>query len=224
MKKGKERITSHGHEEAGGPMAREFLTQIGAPKHIIDKVVPLVENHLRHIHLVHTPNKVPFVKKLAEKLHPATIEELHRLIDADHTGRRTPEQINMGLSIEKSPEAIEMANLAKKHNVHKGRHPDFLQGRDLIAMGMKPSKEFGDILKEHRNLILDHKMTNKEQAQEWLDKRIRPNLLFINGNDVLNYTPYKGAKIKEILELAWAKQKNKELNSKEEAVNWLKTL
>jgi tRNA nucleotidyltransferase (CCA-adding enzyme) len=224
VKKGIPRITSHGHEEAGGPLAREFLTQIGAPKHIIDKVVPLVENHLNHIHLLHAQNKESFIKNLAERLHPATIEELHRLIDSDHKGRRTPEQINMGKSIKNSEEALEMSNLAKKHNVHKGRHPDFLQGRDLISFGLRPSKEFGDILKEHRKLILDHKMTNKEEAHEWLDKRVRPHLMLINGNDVMNFTPYKGAKIKEILEQAWNKQKNKEINNRDEAISWLQSL
>lgn len=224
VKKGIPRITSHGHEEAGGPMAKEFLEQIGAPKHIIDKVVPLVENHLNHIHLSHTPNKESFVKNLAERLHPATIEELHRLIDSDHKGRRTVDQINSGHNIQNSNEAAEMSNLAKKHNVHKGKHPDFLQGRDLISKGMQPSKEFGDILKEHRKLILEHKMTTPEQAHEWLDKRIRPNLMFINGNDVLTYTPYTGSKIKEILEEAWKKQNIKEINNRDDAIAWLKTL
>jgi tRNA nucleotidyltransferase (CCA-adding enzyme) len=224
MKKGKERITSHGHEEAGGPMAKHFLEQIGVPKHIINKVVPLVENHLNHIHMKHSKKQDSFIKNLAERLHPATVEELHRLINADHTGRRTQEQIHSGQNIKSSQEAQEMANKAQENGVYQGRHPDLLQGKDLIAAGMQPGKEMGDLLKEHRKLILHHKITNRDEALNWMRNKLKTRLSFINGQDVLNNTTYRGPEIKKILDQAWTKQQNKEFNTRDEALKWLQDL
>ena len=45
-REGKMRWTSWGHEADGGPMARAFLERIGIKSAIVDRVVPMVENHL----------------------------------------------------------------------------------------------------------------------------------------------------------------------------------
>ncbi len=80
------RWTAHGHEAAGGPVARAFLERIGIKASIVDHVVPLVENHLAHSSLRNdvTPRTV---RRLALRLVPASITQLLRLIEADHSGR-----------------------------------------------------------------------------------------------------------------------------------------
>jgi tRNA nucleotidyltransferase (CCA-adding enzyme) len=208
-KKGIPRITSHGHEEAGGPMTRHFLQQIGAPKNIIEKVVPLVENHLNHIHMKNSTKQDSFVKNLAERLHPASIKELHNLINADHQGRRTNEQINAGENITPPQEAQEMANKAQKHGVYESKHPGFIQGRDILSQypWMQPGKQLGDILREHRNYVLnDNKLTTQEDINQWLDDKMKQTTGLIKGGDLLA-KGYSGPIIKEKLNQAWEMQK-----------------
>lgn len=201
-KKGRETITSHGHEEQGGPMARHFLESIGTPKYIIDKVVPLVENHLNHIHHSNSAKPDAFVKQLAERLYPANIKSLENLIEADHSGRPPlPKQL--------PDEARLMSEQAKTHGVYESKHPGFLQGRDILARypWMEPGQKMGEILKEHRNYILnDNKLTTQSDADQWLDEKMKRTTNLVNGNDLIQ-KGYSGPKIKELLDKAWVLQK-----------------
>jgi len=46
---GQEKITSYGHEAAGGPVSRDFLKSIHQPDSVSDRVQPLVENHMAYM-------------------------------------------------------------------------------------------------------------------------------------------------------------------------------
>lgn len=217
-KKGVDRITSHGHEEKGGPKAKAFLQSIGAPKHIIDKVVPLVQFHLSHIHHSNTPKQEAFVKSLAEKIHPANIRMLELLIEADHSGRPP-------LTKELPQEARMMSDLAKQHNVYEGKHPDLLQGRDIMPyLDNKGGPIVGEILKEHRNLILRHDpdMQSRESALAWLDRRMKKVAGLLNGNDIMNVLGLNGPSVKLMLDEAWRAQRMGTFSTKEQALEWLK--
>ena len=218
-KKGIDRITSHGHEEQGGPKARAFLESIGAPKNIIDKVVPLVEFHLSHIHHSNTPKQEAFVKSLAEKIHPANIRMLELLIEADHSGRPP-------LPKELPAEARQMSDLAKQYNVYEHKHPDLLQGRDIMPyLGNKGGPIIGEILKEHRKLILEHNpaMESRESALAWLHKRMQRIASFIDGNDVQQVLGIQGPAIKLMLDEAWKAQNMGLFNDKAGALQWLES-
>lgn len=217
VKKGVPRITSHGHEEAGGPMARHFLESIGVNKKIIDQVVPLVENHLNHVHMSHMSNPDSFIRQLAERLHPSNIKMLEHLIEADHSGRPPLEKML-------PEEAQAMSERAKSHNVYTEKHPDLLQGRDLMPYtGGKGGPIIGQILKEHRNDILKNKLTTRSEALSWLENRMKSQASLINGNDVMNILGYTGPKIKETLDKAWIAQKNGEFTDKDSALEWLRS-
>ena len=217
-KKGIDRITSHGHEDKGGKKAKAFLQSIGAPKHIIDKVVPLVQFHLSHIHHSNTPKQEAFVKSLAEKIHPANIRMLELLIEADHSGRPP-------LNKELPQEARMMSDLAKQHNVYEGKHPDLLQGRDIMPyLDNKGGPIVGEILKEHRNLILRHDpdMQSRESALAWLDRRMKKVAGLLNGNDIMNVLGLTGPSVKLMLDEAWRAQRMGAFSTKEQALEWLK--
>jgi tRNA nucleotidyltransferase/poly(A) polymerase len=217
-KKGIDRITSHGHEEQGGPKAEAFLKSIGAPKNIIDKVVPLVQFHLSHIHHSNTPKQEAYVKSLAEKIHPANIRMLELLIEADHSGRPP-------LPKELPKEAREMSELAKQYNVYEGKHPDLLQGKDIMPyLDNKGGPIIGEILREHRNLILKHDpaMESRESALAWLDRRMKRQVGLIDGNDIMNVMGLTGPAIKPMLDEAWRAQRMGKFNTKEGALEWLK--
>jgi tRNA nucleotidyltransferase (CCA-adding enzyme) len=216
-KKGKDRITSHGHEEKGGPKARAFLESIGAPKKVIDQVVPLVEYHLAHIHHSNTSKQDSFVKNLAEKIYPSNLKMLSYLIEADHSGRPPLEK--------KLPdEAKTMIEKANELGVFEDKAQDLLQGRDIMVYTKKGGPIIGQILKEHRKMILDHdpRMKNRETALEWLQNRMQREVAFINGYDVVENTNLKGRDIKDMLDEAWKAQLNGEFNDKAEALQWMK--
>jgi len=216
-KKGVDRITSHGHEEQGGPMAREFLQNIGVNKRIIDQVVPLVENHLNHIHHSNAKNQEAFVKQLAERLHPATVKQLVHLIEADHSGRHP---LPPGLPTQ----AQLMAEQAKQHNAYEGKVPDLLQGKDVMGYTNNVGgPNIGQILKEHRNLLLNHhpEMRDRQSALKWLHNRMQRESGLINGNDVIATIGAKGPQIKEILDRAWKAQRQGVFHDKAGALSWL---
>jgi tRNA nucleotidyltransferase (CCA-adding enzyme) len=60
------RLVSPGHEEAGGPLAEQFLSRIGAPVAVRELVVPLVLNHLAHLRAITDRS----VRRLAKRLQP----------------------------------------------------------------------------------------------------------------------------------------------------------
>lgn len=214
-KKGVDRITSHGHEEAGGPMAREFLQSIGVNGRIISQVVPLVENHLNHIHFSNSEKKDSFVKQLAERLYPSNIRMLNLLIEADHSGRPP-------LPKELPEQAHSLSEYAQQHDVYNQKHPDLLRGEDVIKYtGGQGGKLIGDVLREHRNMILNDNLRDRETALQWLNKRMQSASSLINGHDVLELG-IKGPEIKNILEKSWNAQQNGEFTNREEALNWLR--
>ena len=214
-KDGKMRWTAHGHEKAGGPLAKEFLERMGVKKSIIAKVVPLVENHLVHINFKN--NMRPgAVKNLAEQLYPATIQELMWLVEADHSGRPP---LPKGMP----PEATELHDLARTHNVHMGKIEPLLQGRDLMKYPITPGPLIGEILQAARKAQLDHKITNKPEAEAWLKNAIRPYIALIKGNDpVVEEVGATKSEIGKLLNIAFDAQLRGEFDTIDGARSWIR--
>jgi tRNA nucleotidyltransferase (CCA-adding enzyme) len=57
---------------------------------------------------------------------------------------------------------------AKRLQIADSAPEPILQGRDLIAAGMKPSREFGTILKKAYEAQLDGKFSDADGAMEFL--------------------------------------------------------
>ena len=53
-------------------------------------------------------------------------------------------------------------NKAREMNISDNALKPLVQGRDLIKLGMKPSKEFKDILEYALNLQIDENLSKKE--------------------------------------------------------------
>ena len=158
----KGRITAYGHDKAGGPIAREFLESIGAPEHIIERVVPLVEGHMRHVNF-HTGGTVSkrHARRLAKDLHPATIEEWAMVVEADMNARPP---LDGGL-----PEAAqEILAFAEELRIADSKPKPILMGRHLIEMCWAPGPEFGSILDAAYEAQLDGEFDDVQSAIEWL--------------------------------------------------------
>ncbi len=81
-----DRITSYGHAEAGVEPARAFLAQIGAPREIVEQVLPLIAEHMAHVSTKGPPTKHA-VGRLERRLAPATLEQWAQVVGADCAGR-----------------------------------------------------------------------------------------------------------------------------------------
>ncbi len=162
MKGGRMRIVSPGHEEAGGPMAEQFLGRIHAPTAVRERVVPLVTHHLAHLQTITDRS----VRRLAKKLEPETIQGLAIVMKADHAGcpPKPPDMPdNVRLLLQKAEEL----------RVEQEAPKPILMGRHLLGLGMKPGPEFGPLLTEAYEAQLEGQISNLDEAFAWLKDRMR---------------------------------------------------
>jgi hypothetical protein len=138
-KRGILRWTSHGHEAAGGPYAKKLLESMGIKREIVDQVVPLVVNHLKHAEYKPGRNGVEGARNMASNIHPSDIEMLGMLMEADYSGRPP-------IPPAMPPEAQKMVDDARAANVHQGL-PDkrsLLSGQLFMDVsGLPPGPSIG---------------------------------------------------------------------------------
>jgi tRNA nucleotidyltransferase (CCA-adding enzyme) len=158
---GRRRLVSPGHEEQGGPLAEAFLTRIGAPNELKERVVPLVKHHLAHLQTASARS----VRRLANALQPATIEELCLVMIADHFGRPPRPRVVPGGVTQLRVKAGEL-------RLREAAPKPLLQGRHLIAQGLRPGAEFGPLLEEAFEVQLEGGFTDLAGALKWLEQRI----------------------------------------------------
>lgn len=161
------RIRSHGHDVMGEEPSRRFLERIGTRKKDIEKVVKLVREHIwptmNYMHQQSPSGGKGSIsdgafRRLAKRLHPATIEELSYVVEADCKGvgpfldPENPEQFLL-----KTVEAYGydagrwLREKAEEIGVYREVPKPFVMGRELIELGYKPSSKegerFSDIIK-----------------------------------------------------------------------------
>ena len=160
LRSGRTRILSPGHEEAGGPLAQQFLRRLGAPAAVEARVVPLVINHLAHLRML-TDRAV---RRLARRLEPASIQELMILITADAYGRPpSPKVVPEGL--------LTLKRLATESAVARGAPRPILMGRHLLELGLSPGKSIGVLLAAAYQAQLEGAFADLPEALSWLRQR-----------------------------------------------------
>jgi tRNA nucleotidyltransferase (CCA-adding enzyme) len=154
---GRMRIVSPGHDEAGGPLALQFLERIDAPNVFRERIPPLVTNHLAHLQALNDRA----VRRLARRLAPETIEHLCLVIAADQFGRppRPRELSEAVLSLQAKAGDLRLAAAAPR---------PVLLGRHLIDVGLTPGAEFGRILSAAFEAQLDGQFQDLEGGLQWL--------------------------------------------------------
>ncbi len=164
MKRGRMTITSNGHEEMGGIVAKEFLEKIGFHEALITPICNLIANHLAGVNISMIPalsGKTKAVKKLSRKLHPATIKQLLFLMDADSNGRGNEE-------IKEPTGAKDIKEIASQITIVNKQYEYILMGRHLIEKGLSPSKEFKIILDKANEAQENGDFNDLEGAKKWL--------------------------------------------------------
>jgi tRNA nucleotidyltransferase (CCA-adding enzyme) len=141
------KITSHKHEVLGIEPTISFLSKLTNEKKIIDIVCSLVKNHLAPFQLYLAESSLKAIKRLSLKVN---IEDLCLVCLADCLGRTI-------LNKEKCSKATSwLLEQAKELSIENKAIIPLVQGRDLIALGFKPSKKFKEILEFAFDLQLDY--------------------------------------------------------------------
>lgn len=157
IRDGQQRIVSPGHEEQGGPIAEGFLRRIGAPNVFLERVIPLVTNHLAHLQ----EQTDRSVRRLAKRLEPETILGLTLVMTADHMGRPPKPAVV-------PPGVITLREKAAELHVQQSAPKKILLGRHLLELGMKPSAAMGRIVDSAYDAQLEGKFLDLKEALKWL--------------------------------------------------------
>ena len=155
------RWRSKGHCEGGVAPARDFLERIGAPQSIIVEVLPLIAEHLVHAGIKDPSPRA--IRRLANRIAPATIEALGRLVEADHSGRPP---------LPKGNPFQPWVDKAAELNVFSAKPEAILLGRHLIALGVEPGKAMGVLLTRAFEAQLDGEFEDLDGAISWAENHL----------------------------------------------------
>lgn len=139
----KGRIRSPGHDVAGEPRVQSLLDRLRAPKDLIARVRSLTRHHLAPALLYQQHSTDRAYRRLARRLAASgvSMQLLARLARADHFGRTTPEAL-----ARRFPAGDHFVQRARALEVEAEAPSDVVQGRHLVARGIRPGPEFGHIL------------------------------------------------------------------------------
>ncbi|MCD8481352.1 MAG: HD domain-containing protein [Verrucomicrobia bacterium] len=153
------RWSSPRHDREGVPLAAAFLQRIGAPQKLIQLVLPMVAEHMAHISLEGMELTDRVVRRLSNRLQPATLRQLSQLVEADHSGRPP---LPGGRPMERWLEAAQRMALSDQSP------QPVLQGRHLLQLGFKPGPAMGRLLKSAFEAQLDGAFEHLDDAIRWV--------------------------------------------------------
>ena len=156
----KKRIRSLGHDEEGVEPTLAFLRRLTNEERLLKEVPPLVRLHMRPFAMWRDKSSDGAIRRLAAKV--VRIDRLIRVAAADDAGRPP---------FPSEPEPLKwLAEQAERLRVADSAPKPIVQGRDLIALGMKPGVEFGKILKAAYEAQLDGKFNDLKGGIEYVQE------------------------------------------------------
>ena len=159
----KKRIRSLGHDEEGVAPTLSFLKRLTNEERILKEVPPLVRLHMRPFAMWRDKSSDGAIRRLAAKV--VRIDRLIRVAAADDAGRPP---------FPSEPEPLRwLAEQAERLRVADSAPKPIVQGRDLIALGMKPGVEFGRILKAAYEAQLDGKFMDLKGGIKYVNEKVR---------------------------------------------------
>ncbi len=146
----------YGHEALGADMAAEILARLRFSSASIDTITAAIRHHMRFAS-VHVMKKAKWMRIIADPNFPLELE-LHRLDCIACHGLLD----NYVLMLDRMREYAKLPAPRKP----------FLNGNDIIALGVKPGAVFSRILSEAEDLRLEGELKSREQSLEWLRARV----------------------------------------------------
>ena len=144
------------HEKIGATMAVVILERLRFPRKRIEEIADTVLHHMQFKDVLKM-RKSTLRRMMLRETFPLELQ-LHRLDCLGSNGKLDTHDFLV----------TQLAELANQPEIH----PPLLTGSDLIALGMKPGKEFGALLNEIREKQLEGELTTADEAREWLKSRL----------------------------------------------------
>ena len=160
-------IRALNHDIAGVEPTQKFLEILTNEQDFIDSIKPLVRYHLMPSMLYKSNAKDGAIRRLSTKVN---IKELILVAKADFLGRTTKEA---KLGVYEAGEWL--LNRSKDLNILDKPPKPLIMGKDLITLGLKPSPKFKEILNKIYQMQLDGEIKNKNQALEYINKKLLNN-------------------------------------------------
>lgn len=165
-KGGRLRWISPGHDQAGIELSESLLRRCGAPQLYREKVKALVGGH----HFLNTfstdgPSESS-MRRLARKLAPATLAELHLVMVSDHRGR--PPRVSEA----QEARLARFTEMATALSLEQAAPQPILKGRHLISKGWEPGPRFKRFLDEAFEAQLDGTFADESGALAWMERRL----------------------------------------------------
>jgi len=152
------RITSYGHADGGVAPAQRLLASIGAPRTVVDRITPIVREHMTATSTPGRPSAAA-VRRLARRLGPASITEWSLVCAADHAGR--------GAGSGPDPTTSWLA-VAETAGVDRRPTRLLLRGDDLIALGHAPGPQYRPVMDAALAAQDDGEFTDHAGGVAWL--------------------------------------------------------
>ena len=161
------RIRSRGHEEAGEEPTKELLRQLIFSNEIQQSAVVIAKEHLKpgifHRELLagrlSEKSYANAVRKLLKRIQPTSWRVLIAASEADHRGRALP-----GVDVDPYVSGIYFADVIQAQKLDQEGMAPLLRGNDLLAMGVKPGKRIGEIIKIVERLRDEGVLSTREEA------------------------------------------------------------
>lgn len=185
---------SRGHDIAALELTQNFLRSLAVSRQTETVVTSLVREHLLPLQVFNArakgqPMSDGAIRRLARRVHPATIFLLTLVADGDHRGRGpfAASEVGEETSGVGNPALDAGAQLRERAlalGVLFGPPAPIISGEDLIRLGLPPGPHFGEILKRaeelrdradlSRDTILERLegVTSAEEARERLSKAL----------------------------------------------------
>ena len=163
-------IRSRGHDTAGVAPTLSFLCRLTNEERILREVPPLVEQHMQPFSLWRAKAGDAAIRRLSLKV--GRIDRLLRVAHADDEGR--PGALPGGTS--GGEDLAWLAAAAERLRVAAAAPKPILMGRDLIALGYKPSPQFGKWLDACFEAQLDGVFSDHAGAIDYFRKIEREGL------------------------------------------------
>ena len=147
-----DRIRFNGHDLKGKDISREILTRMRFSNEFIERVLSLVENHMKFMHVFDM--RTSRLKRFLALPHFEEHLALHR-VDclASHGG------------LEGYDFCVEKLKTFEPEEIHP---PKIVTGKHLIDMGFKPGPKFREILTDIEDKQLEGSLTGQEKALEYI--------------------------------------------------------
>ncbi len=155
-----------GHDVMGEEPTERLLARISPRVHLAAAVRPLVREHLRPFQLWRVRDRVgdAAIRRLSARVE---LPALCRVAWADSAGRALPFP-----PLEAWEPARWLLARAEALGVRDHAPEPFLQGRDLLALGLAPGPRVGELLREAYELQLDGLVATREEALDWARRKL----------------------------------------------------